>query len=293
MTDFVLQQSNDTTDALFNRGAFLRQLRELEQEDEKARISIKDVEYSDKIESSDMLQYSSFLAHQSYYDDYKHVNYKYLDFKQLNLNRVEMSQSSSLSSFVIEQDRTVGKGGFVWDAGFILGQHVLHNSCWQQISSFSRREQPSIIELGAGTGISGLMVAKTLPTVNMYLSDLPDLLPLMKKNIENNNMTNASAFVLEWGQVALSNQSNYDMILGADVVASIYSQSALLQTIAELAHERTIVFLTLKNRLGDAIGRFEKEMRKTFENVHLEKPDSDNKNPNVWVMVAQGKRSIQ
>jgi predicted nicotinamide N-methyase len=259
--------NEDTADVIIRRAAMLRGLRrELEKKDEAAR------ERHETYPAEDTLDYRIFLAHQSYYDDYKHVNYKFILFREV----------CGPQSFIVEQDRSLGKGGFIWDAAFMLGEHVLKEACWQSDNV------KSIVELGAGTGITGLMIAKALPNMQLQLTDLPKLLPLLEKNIMNTS--NASDSVLEWGG---SVTRTYDMILGADVVASIYDPSALVKTIYELAHERTWVFLAVKDRLVNTTDRFESLMKQQFAHVERTKAQSENKCPDVWVLLARGKRSYQ
>lgn len=132
MIDIADDDDYDATDALFQRGAFLRKLRELERYDESQR----ETENSD-CQNNDTLVYGSYLATQSYYDDYKHVNYRFIDFGTIGGRPL-----------LIEQDRTVGKGGFVWDAGFVLAEHVMNSKEWKNDNT------TTVVELGAGTGKS-------------------------------------------------------------------------------------------------------------------------------------------
>ena len=130
MSEIVDNDDYDATGASFQRGAFLRKLRELERDDEAQR----EIENSD-CQNNDTLLYESYLATQSYYDDYKHVNYRFIDFGTIGDR-----------PFLIEQDRTVGKGGVVYDAGFVLAEHVMNSEEW-------KNDNPStVVELGAGTG---------------------------------------------------------------------------------------------------------------------------------------------
>jgi predicted nicotinamide N-methyase len=260
----------DASDALFQRGDFLRKLRELEREDEAQRV--RDVHECQ--ENEDTLQYESYLSNQSYYDDYKHVNYKYIDFGPIGGDE----------PFVIEQDRTVGKGGFVWDSAFILAEHVVKTSQWPVDKAIS------VVDLGAGTGLCGLMVARSFPlTTKVHLTDLPQLQPLLEQN--SKQAPNASFGVLEWGK-SLSSEK-YDVILGADVVASIYDSSALAKTLCDLANPETKVYLACRDRLAGSIERFEIQMKQMFAKVERRKTDSSNKNPDVWIFYASGRRSYQ
>lgn len=256
---------DDNYDVMMNRGVFLRKLRQMAEEDERMR----ETEYHDASEN-DVLSYESYLSVQTHYDDYKHVNYKQIDFGIVG--------DCPLS---INQDRTVGKGGFVWDSGYILAEHVALEKEWQI-------RNPSVCELGAGTGVTGLFVARQVPNAKVHLTDLPQLLPLLEKN--SSNEPNVTSGVLEWGRNVAG---QYDVILGADVVASIYDSFALAKTIFDLAHENTKIYLACEDRLAGSIEAFEDHMRNMFDHVERKKSNSKNKNPKVWILQVHGKRELQ
>jgi predicted nicotinamide N-methyase len=271
MMDCMEEDDYDATAILFSRGDFLRKLREMEREDQAKR----DADRGDPTESSvpqDTLRYEIFLKDQRYHDDLKHINYKFVDFGEINGKQL-----------VVEQDRSLGKGGLIWDAGFILGEHVIRESYWRSASKTC-----SIVELGAGTGITGLMVASAFPEVHVEVTDLPQLMPLLEKNCANT--PNTSASVLEWGGNV---KGSYDVILGADVVASIYDSYGLAKTIYELAHSNSLVYLACRDRLAGSIEEFEGHLQGMFLHVERRKADSSNKNQDVWILIARGKCSNQ
>jgi predicted nicotinamide N-methyase len=252
-------------DTMMNRGEFLRSLRKLAQEDEAQRET-----YSHECFDNNVLSYNSYLSVQAVYDDYKHVNYRQIDFGIVGD-----------SPLVVNQDRNVGKGGFVWDSGFILAEHVANEKEWQW-------GNPSVVELGAGTGITGLYVARQVPSATVHLTDLPQLLPLLEKNASGSK--NVTTGVLEWGRNVTG---QFDVILGADVVASIYDSFALAETIFKLSSENTKIYLACEDRLAGSIEAFEGHMKKMFDHVERSKPTSSNKNPKVWIFHAHGKRQNQ
>jgi predicted nicotinamide N-methyase len=188
---------------------------------------------------------------------------------------------------VIEQDRTVGKGGFVWDAGFILAESVL-NMEQKETEWLGNHQETKIIELGAGTGVTSLMIARAVPTATVHLTDLPQLQPLLSKNCTT-CPDRATHGVLEWGK-PVGDDAPYDIILGADVVAGIYDASGLAKTIYDLSHEKTVVYLACRERLAGVIDRFESHMHELFTKVERRAPDSSNKSPNVFIMRVSGKR---
>ena len=327
---------------LFGRGAHLRKLRELEAQDEAERSAAAAAAAAEaasaKEESNhnssnnniimtidkndnDTLQYEShfLLAGQQYYDDYKHVNYRFIDFGYVRKSLLLQEDLSGCDSdhekhqqhqqqlpLIIEQDRSLrSKGGMVWDAGFILAEHVIHeheewkkptgrnHKCHTNNNTMQHPSLVTMVELGAGTGITGLMVASALPNdVHMSLTDLPLLMPLLQKNLERNQSPclHATAFPLAWGNHV---KGHYDVILGADVVAGIYDPIKLAQTMADLCHDRTIVYLAVNSRLTEIIATFETALHQHFERIERRVPVSRNKNPNVSILVATGRRLYQ
>ena len=312
--------SYDACDELFKQGEFLRMLRKLELEDEAMREKERQTEQQEEEEEqeddSDTLFYQDYLRNQEgIYDDYKHVNYQFIDFGIIDAGSSSDSDSEcdsnsitiravapSSSPLIIEQDRTVGKGGFVWDAGFVLAESVLnmeqketqwlgrrrrsHNS---SSNSNSNSNQPTtIIELGAGTGITSLMIAKAHPQTTVHLTDLFQLQPLLSKNCKT-CPGRATHGVLEWGK-PIEDGTTYDIILGADVVAGIYDSSGLAKTIYDLSHKNTVVYLACRERLAGVIDRFESYMHELFTRVEKFQPQSSNLSPNVFIMKVSGKR---
>ena len=81
--------------------------------------------------------------------------------------------------------------------------------------------------------------------------------------------------------------------VGADVVASIYCAEALAQTIDQLSGPNTHVYLACRDRLEGTIENFEQRMRQIFAQVERTKAESANRNPDVWIFYATGKRSGQ
>jgi len=278
------EEDYNAFDIMLDRGSMLRKLRELEVEDEKLRqaASLEEEEFDEDEESGnkDTLLYDTYLRRQKCYDDFKHVNYRYLDFGNVGTD----------GKLLIEQDRGISKmskGGQVWDAGVILAEHIIHEQAeWKKLQS---KSPVKMVELGAGTGITGLYVAKVMKDdVHVAITDLPELVPLMEKNIQHNQLaSNVTAFPLAWGSNVAD---NYDVILGADVVAGIYCPKKLAQTICDLCHENTIVYMTVNCRLTEIIDTFESAMTELFENFEKRAPVSRNKNPTVSILVASRKR---
>lgn len=291
-----------------------------------------------------VLRYESYLSHQRYHDDYKHSNCDFIDFK------IEHSDQR----IVVEQQRYLGKGGLLWDAGVILAEHVIaHEDEWKlkEKGSITR-----IVDLGAGIGFTGIVIAKSVVDTHVTITDLPELLPLMKRNVERNFDSDYSilgededrlsveqikgyqnrgkaaedipchrdkgckelssrdkcvlyevsaeidtekmksskgkirAEVLRWGVKEDYKNAPYDVIVAADVVASLYCPKALAETIHDLCHEDTKVYISLKKRLTEPLVIFEASMKALFMTVKCTSPVSRRKLDDIIIIEATGKR---
>ena len=136
----------DPADQLMQRGDRLRMLREVELRDNLERQRERDdsvqEERSTCVGSSAVLDYDAWLrGDQRYHDDLKHIDYKYIDFGP------EHWDPDDRRPLIIEQDKSLGKGGFCWDAAYILVEYLSSQSL----------DRPgrcaSVVELGSGTGL--------------------------------------------------------------------------------------------------------------------------------------------
>lgn len=281
-----------TADQWMMRGEQLRQLKVLlEQEEtvqEEHEYDLEQDQPSDQVDQlldgRTVLRYESYLQHQRYYDDLKHVDCSFIDFG---------------NGLLIEQDKSLGKGGLCWDAAIILAEHVVD----QEQDLLKHKKQT--LELGAGTGVCGLWIASRMEGCHVTMTDLPELLPLLQRNLALNDSTNnpnqtacfpipptlirlgtASATILSWGCHKDYPSIPYDVILGADIVASLYDPIALAETIWDLSHATSVVFISYKGRLKGPHEQFEQRFRQLFAKVEQLNPQSRNKNPQVWILKA-------
>lgn len=286
-----------------------------------------------------VLEYNSYLAHQRYYDDLKHVDITYMDYGVIPHHSLitDTNEQPTLedtneydgSRVVIEQRKRLGKGGFCWDAAFILGEHVIaHEEDW----TTGRKGGASVLELGAGTGLCGIMVGKATKS-QVTITDLPELEELMGDNVRRNfgpsvdvaaeeslseeerslvtyldggkAKGTVASRVLRWGveedyflnsgeEQKHGGDQSYDVIIGADIVASLYDPVALAQTLHALCGPTTKIYISCKTRLDEIHEAFDVEMARLFERVEKKVPPCSRlKSPNVFIIQAGGKRDIQ
>jgi hypothetical protein len=303
-----------------------------------------------------VLEYNSYLAHQRYYDDLKHVDITYIDYGYFPHNNNNGSGNKGKKEeeggrVVIEQRKRLGKGGFCWDAAFILGEHVISleeewNNRSVNSNSNKKRTPANVLELGAGTGLCGIMVGKATNS-HVTITDLPELQDLMAENVRRNfghddvkekegnlddtydcaddvvvlsdeerklithldgtkSKGTVKSRVLRWGneedyflqeddqqQQQHGEQQAYDVIIGADIVASLYDPIALAQTLHALCGPTTKIYISSKSRLDKPHEEFDTEMTRLFTKVVKKVcPCSRLKTPNVFIIEAEGKRGI-
>ncbi|GMI26392.1 hypothetical protein TrCOL_g3114 [Triparma columacea] len=296
-------------DQMMERGARLRLLREMERaaEAEAAEEELDEETgegggegCKDKVNEDDgSLIYSSFLNHQRYYDDLKHVDYKAIEY--------DFGEGDRAVKVKIRQDKRLGKGGLCWDAAFCLVEFLLHSrKTWLK----GEGERTNMIELGAGTGMVGICLAKALEAdlkgelerggrAKIVTTDLPELMDLIGTNVEVNggrgeNRVELEHRALSWGfdeeaEIALHNKGEpYHVVFGADIVASLYDPELLVETLAKLSGPKTKLFISFKGRESSYHDRFEahlKERFKTFDKIMNPKLGSRNHNEGVGIII--------
>jgi len=200
----IIWNTDDDTDRLIKDNNDFNDGKEEENDNDTTCISLEGEDIIDILPDSRMriLRYDSYLSHQRYNDDYKHADCHFIDFGCIDDNDDLKNKCKQL---IIEQQKSLGKGGLVWDAAVILADHLiatqdewngsmsvtssLYDESLQQDAypiSHNPNSRLKVIELGAGTGVTGLMVVKAVPDIHMFITDLPDVIRLIEGNIVRN-----------------------------------------------------------------------------------------------------------
>ncbi|CAJ1448656.1 unnamed protein product [Effrenium voratum] len=128
-------------------------------------------------------------------------------------------------------------GAQVWASGLALAQHLGGGG-----GELVRGRR--CLELGAGLGLVGLTAAKR-GAREVLLTDLDEMQPLLRRNIELNELQTACrARTLVWGT---SEEGQWDVVLAADVVYPTKGRilPLLLQSILQLCPEGSSTQLLL------------------------------------------------
>ena len=139
-------------------------------------------------------------------------------------------------------------GSALWDAGLALGDYArkLRPRLGEQGSSAPL----SVIEIGAGCGAAGLMLA--LGGDEILLTDYqPEVLALLETNVRRNWLQGcASVQKLDWNDppsLAIARRP-WDLILCADIIYGLPSFAPLLQLLEALCSPRTRILLGCGNK---------------------------------------------
>ncbi|XP_020636384.1 protein N-lysine methyltransferase METTL21A isoform X1 [Pogona vitticeps] len=158
-------------------------------------------------------------------------------------------QSSSTYHFAnrtiqIKQDwKQLGVAAVVWDAAVVL--------CTFLETGGIDLQGRSVIELGAGTGLLGIVAV--LLGAHVTITDRKAALTLLELNVQANLpddlQLRAMVKELTWGQDLVSfSPGGYDFILGADIVYLEETFTDLLQTLDYLCSEQTVILLSCRLR---------------------------------------------
>lgn len=148
-----------------------------------------------------------------------------------------------------------------WGASLILSQKI----CNRFNSIFSSTGNPvRVLELGSGTGLVGITFSckykesKTaLGSCEIYLTDLPEIVPNLQKNVEINNLNSQSglavcADVLDWtNPVSFTEKygdDKFDVILIADPIYSPQHPVWVVAMIDKFLSEKGKVYLEVPIR---------------------------------------------
>ncbi|KAK7915645.1 hypothetical protein WMY93_011406 [Mugilogobius chulae] len=158
----------------------------------------------------------------------------------------------------------LGVAAPVWDAAIQLSNFLVE----RRVELKGKR----VIELGAGTGLLGIFAARMGAAVT--LTDLPVALPPLRANVSANTppcgwSRAPSVLPLSWGKDQLSFPSDWDLVLGADIIYLPETFPLLVQTLVHLCHAGTQVFFCSKMRKEHKTLEFYEEYLTTKFKVEL------------------------
>ncbi|KAK2154773.1 hypothetical protein LSH36_258g05108 [Paralvinella palmiformis] len=159
-------------------------------------------------------------------------------------------------------------GSWVYDGASVLARYieayVIDSECGEDGSKTNERPLTgkSVVELGAGTGIVGILMGYY--GADVITTDLETLVPLIQYNIERNAHAlggRVRAEALCWGDDLRANfPRNVDYIILANCVYYEGVLELLAKTTKQLAGKQSVVFACYEERIP--------EIRKLIEKWH-------------------------
>ncbi|XP_060898731.1 EEF1A lysine methyltransferase 3-like [Labrus mixtus] len=171
----------------------------------------------------------------------------------------------------------LGVAAPVWEAAIQL-------CCFFEDESVDLRGK-RIIELGAGTGVVGILAARMGAAVT--LTDLPLALPQLQANVSANiplggwPVSLPTVLPLSWGEDQMKFPSDWDLVLCADIIYLPETYPLLVETLAHLCKSRGLVYLSSKMRKEHGTQHFYEEYLPGRFNVELLKHE-ENQNINIY-----------
>ncbi|CAO0790811.1 unnamed protein product [Mucor circinelloides] len=151
---------------------------------------------------------------------------------------------------LLAQDMSGGCGGKIWKCANVMIDYFIWKN--DQLNGTLFKDQ-KIVEIGSGTGLVGLAVAKLCPGIKqMVITDQLPMMGLMQENIKLNHLEQSvTADILNWGEVIpdISQVLNADVILASDCIYLEMAFIPLLETFFALTNKPTsIIYLTYRKR---------------------------------------------
>ncbi|CEG73228.1 hypothetical protein RMATCC62417_08649 [Rhizopus microsporus] len=115
--------------------------------------------------------------------------------KQVEAHVDTLTYEGLESPILLAQDSAGGCGGMKWEAADVLIDYFI----WKHKETSELLDNKTVVELGAGTGLVGLAVAKLCRAKKVILTDQMPMMNLMQENIKLNKLEEKmKAEILNW-----------------------------------------------------------------------------------------------
>ncbi|XP_071402665.1 protein N-lysine methyltransferase METTL21D [Centroberyx affinis] len=183
-------------------------------------------------------------------------------------------------------------GCVVWDAAIVLAKYLETKQFCDPASGVNAWANRDVLELGAGTGVVGLMAATLGAQVTV--TDLEDLQTLLKVNIQENQALISSgsitAKVLKWGEDVSDFLPPPHYVLMADCIYYKQSIVPLVESLKLLAGPETCIICCYEQRTEGVNPKVERQffelLQQSFncEEVPLDKQDPEFSSPDIHIL---------
>jgi len=155
----------------------------------------------------------------------------------------------------LAESHEVKTGLVIWDASVVLAKYFENEEQFPKDVLKDKR----IIELGAGCGLVGISLALGLAANanTVILSDMPELIPLLRKNIDSNNCSSiAAASSLAWGESVQHLNPPFDLIIASDCLWVEYLVQPFVKSLVDLSDHNSTILISHEERARKTEERF-------------------------------------
>ena len=177
-----------------------------------------------------------------------------------------------------------------WGSSYVLAKSLPDIYQSYYVKALEREPKPAIIELGAGTGLTGLAAAAIF-RASVLLTDLPEIVPNLQHNIDQNRDllleygADAASAVLDWSRPSdhvsenlkdqgeengFEVQARYDVILVADPIYADEHPAWLVQSIVIWLSKRADSFIAIAYPIREAYSKQIQELHHLLKQGGLE-----------------------
>ncbi|XP_075874263.1 protein N-lysine methyltransferase METTL21D [Nelusetta ayraudi] len=183
-------------------------------------------------------------------------------------------------------------GCVVWDAAIVLSKYLETKEFYDPSTGVNVWAGKRVLELGAGTGVVGLMAATM--GAHVTVTDLDELQTLLKANIQENHALITSGSVtakaLKWGEDASEFLPAPYCILMADCIYYEQSIIPLVESLKLLSGPETSIICCYEQRTEGVNPKVENtffELLQQYficEKIPLEKQDPEFRSPDIHIL---------
>lgn len=115
----------------------------------------------------------------------------------------------------------------VWTASLFIAEHILMLSTELDVT------KKRVLELGAGTGLAGIAIARLLSPSSIVITDYPDdgIISTLRENVGRNQVHQATVIPVSWGDAKALDGQTFDVIVAADTLWNIEHHESFCQTL--------------------------------------------------------------
>ncbi len=197
----------------------------------------------------------------------------------------------------------VGTGATVWDSALVLAKYLERPGT---LKLFSALRSAKVVELGCGTGLVALVLARLLPNATIVVTDQPRVLELTAKSValcSDSVRARVSMMPLVWGNsseaqgllASMQPKAYPDLVVFSDLITWPELHAPLVDTLTQICGPGTQVLFANEKRDFAREAEFYALLSRdfTFSHVAPEAQDAVYKSEDIYLFTARKKQPVK